>query len=684
MSLNPNAEEQIEVSIKDTLKNILSDDDLDKIRNTNEPGTVKISLTELKKDNEHLYIVLKHDDPVKWTDKIRQYLTIIRSDALLEEHAEEEGQVLNDVYDGPVHDITPEYVEAPEDMNMAIGGYLAERARQLVRIEGICRVVSDVHVIDLEREYRCRHCARHQTIAANQYLEIGEPTKCQACGKQGPWKYIDSPDRADHQALKVNEDMADSTTNKPTTMHVEALGKEKIPDNIREGDRIEVIGMLQTKPEEDTGHTEHWIDAITVNPVEKQIDSDEISSEDIERIEEIVEGNDTWEVLKNSFAPNLIGIDEDKEAVIAQLFADKVLDNFNVLLLGDPGAGKTKMMAEARELATKSMKTVGPSSSGVGLTASIDYINVGGKERPYIAPGALTLADGGTVSIDEFDKMDDEVFAQLLEALESREVSISKHGLSSTLPARSNVLAGANPKYGRFDDMQPIAEQIGFDPYVISRFDLVRVMRATPDKERDTAIMNSMMDTMSGVEAAADGHSENMINYDMLRKWIAYAQANYDPVIKPGSEARQVITDYYNFIVNELDVGDDQDVPLDLRDARAIIRLARIIARINLSDVVTVEHAEKATDMIQSSLNSLGMDTVAMANSEFDASQVECASTVRDIIKQNDDGIAREDVLELAKEQNIMVSDAKHRLTKMEKQGDVFEKDGLLFPAFPN
>ena len=277
-------------------------------------------------------------------------------------------------------------------------------------------------------------------------------------------------------------------------------------------------------------------------------------------------------------------------------------------------------------------------------------------------------------------------------------ISISKAGINATLKSRCSLLGAANPKYGRFDQYEPIGEQIDLEPALISRFDLIFTVTDQPDAEEDANLAEHIINTNYAGELHT--HRENTttsnvseeevqnvtedvepeIDAELLRKYVAYAKRNCYPMMT--EEAKAEIRDFY---VDLRAKGQDEDapVPVTARKLEALVRLAEASARMRLSDTVDSGDAERVIEIVRSCLQDIGVDP---ETGEFDADVVETgqSKTQRDRIKnvksligeiesEYDEGAPIETILDRAEEVGMERSQAEHEIEKLRRQGDVYE-----------
>ena len=159
---------------------------------------------------------------------------------------------------------------------------------------------------------------------------------------------------------------------------------------------------------------------------------------------------------------------------------------------------KSQFLKFASKVAPVGIYTSGKGSSAAGLTASVVRDS---KGEFYLEGGAMVLADGGLVCIDEFDKMRPADRVAIHEAMEQQTISVAKAGITTVLNARAAVLAAANPVYGRYDDLKSASENIDLMTTILSRFDLIFLVRDIREEERDRMICQHVM----GVHMGASG-----------------------------------------------------------------------------------------------------------------------------------------------------------------------------------
>merc|ERR1719334_3049581 len=171
----------------------------------------------------------------------------------------------------------------------------------------------------------------------------------------------------------------------------------------------------------------------------------------------------------------------------------RIRGDINVLCCGDPGVGKSQFLKYTEKLAARAVYATGKGASAVGLTAAV-------RKDPLtrewtLEAGALVLADKGVCLIDEFDKMNDADRTSIHEAMEQQSISISKAGIVTSLQARCAVIAAANPIGGRYDPSMTFADNVDLTEPILSRFDVLCVVRDTVDPVQDERLANFVVES---------------------------------------------------------------------------------------------------------------------------------------------------------------------------------------------
>ncbi|WP_276280293.1 helix-turn-helix domain-containing protein [Halorussus caseinilyticus] len=409
---------------------------------------------------------------------------------------------------------------------------------------------------------------------------------------------------------------------------------------------------------------------------------------DVQSLRSLADSDVTWDQIES-----IESVEPDYDWV----YDLEVADTHNYLT-NNVVSHNSQMLSYVQNIAPRSVYTSGKGSSSAGLTAAAVRDDFGDGQQWTLEAGALVLADKGVAAVDELDKMAPDDRSAMHEGLEQQKISVSKAGINATLKSRCSLLGAANPKYGRFDQYEPIGEQIDLEPALISRFDLIFTVTDQPDEEHDKRLAEHIIQTnyagqlnTQRTEMSAPNISEEevrsqteevapAIDADLLRKYIAYSKRNCFPTMT--EEAKRTIEDFY---VDLRTKGADEDapVPVTARKLEALVRLSEASARVRLSDEVETEDAERAVEITRSCLQDIGVDP---ETGQFDADVVETGQSksqrdriknlkqlISDIEEDYEEGAPVDEVMARADEIGMEQSKAEHEIDKLKQKGEVYE-----------
>ena len=488
--------------------------------------------------------------------------------------------------------------------NIPLSDLLSKYIGHFVSADGIVRKTDEIRPRIEVGKFECRGCMRIHEVEQSSGNHIMEPSLCGECGGrsfrllQEESKYIDTQSARMQEPL---ENLSGGTEPKQMLMVLE----DDLVDELNPGDKVRITGTLKTFREERSGKFKNYIYVNHIEPLEQEFEELELSEEDEEKILELSKDPHIHDKIINSTAPSIKGHRDVKEAIALQLFGGTVQQledgtrlrgDLHILIVGDPGIGKSQILKYVSKLAPRSVYTSGKGTSGAGLTAAAVRDELGGWS---LEAGALVLGDQGNVCVDELDKMRSEDRSALHEALEQQTVSIAKAGIMATLNTRCSVLAAANPKFGTFDRYKTLANQIDLPSPILSRFDLIFVIEDKPNVEKDRELAKHILTTHQYSNIAYD------IEPELLRKYIAYARKNIQPVLT--DEATKVLEESY-VSVRTGGMEEGTPVPITPRQLEATIRLAEASAKLQLKNEVEASDAHRAISLQRRCLEKIGMD----------------------------------------------------------------------------
>jgi len=592
----------------------------------------------------------------------------------------------------------------PRDRRMEIRDLRSVHLGQFLSIEGIIRRVTEVRPKLKTAAFKCSDCGGI-TKLIQEGTKLQEPTKCTHCGKTKPkirFKLvIDESEFVDTQRLEI-QDNPENLRGGEQPQRLMAYVEDDLAGEIVPGDRVVINGILRAKERRMSGNVKTtefdiYLDVVSIDKEQKELESIEITEEDEIRIREEASKGDIIDRMRKAIAPTIYGMDIEKEALLLQMFGGvtkkmkdgtRIRGDIHILLVGDPGTAKSQLLQYMAQLAPRGIYTSGKGSSAAGLTATAVRDETG---RWTLEAGALVLADMGLAAIDEIDKMSPVDRDSIYQAMEQQIIAVTKAGIYATLMARCSILGAANPKYGRFDPSKPLVDQIDLPVPLLSRFDVIFKIIDVPNPERDKALANHILEAHLAGEMLQLEEEDNIVvkqfdvglSPDFIRKYVAYAKRNIIP--KMSDEAKDMILKKY--VDTRKKYEETHAVPITPRQLEAMIRLAEASARARLSDVVTREDAERAIRIVDYFLKETsteeGILDADILYTGISARQRSVMERMEDIIKRlssEGEGYAKlSDIIEEAKKEGIDESKAARIIEKMHRQGIISEVRSGVF-----
>jgi replicative DNA helicase Mcm len=606
-------------------------------------------------------------------------------------------------------EIHPEYVDEIKDhIRVRIGNYAVQKGlrdinadviNKLLGVSGMVVRSSEVKPFGRKIAYRCLNC-NHINVSQLKGLSVKKPQRCINCSEKELEMDIENSLFIDFQLVRLQELPEDLPAGQlPHYIEVTILGD--LVDQCRPGDRIMLTGVVRIDQEASSflsgssssqiktslfklrmeGNNIEYLGGRAGDKKTRSIERISISAEDEKQILTMAKKPDIYEKLISSFAAHVYGHEVIKESILLLIVGsvNKKLDDgsarrgdINILLVGDPGTAKSEMLKFAAKIAPRGLYTSGRGSTAAGLTAAVIRDKSG---IMMLEAGAVVLGDQGLVCIDEFDKIKAEDRSALHEVMEQQTCSVAKGGIVATLNARTSILSAANPMYGKYDPYKNITENVNLPIPLLTRFDIIYVIRDIPEKDKDSRIASHILDIHKDVRKT----SQTAINIDLLSKYLAFAKHMAEPDLT--REAVYVIRDYYMKMRN---VDSDSMITVTPRQLEGLIRLSTARARLLLKDKVEKEDAERSIFLVQRMLETAGVDVntgkvdlgVLHGKPFSEISKLKLFMEIFSSISGEDKNDVEENtfITELAKTGKFTEADAKSFIKKAMNDGQIYER----------
>uniref|UniRef100_A0A673HN88 DNA helicase MCM8 n=1 Tax=Sinocyclocheilus rhinocerous TaxID=307959 RepID=A0A673HN88_9TELE len=523
----------------------------------------------------------------------------------------------------------------------------------------------------------------------------------------------------------------------PRTIECELT--QDLVDSCVPGDMVTITGVIKVSNEEGNNRNKKdkcmfllYIQANSVSnskgqkskaasDSEGQGPSVEFSIKDLYAIQEIQAQEDLFKLIVNSLCPAIYGHLLVKAGLALTLFGgcQKYVDDKNripirgdphILIVGDPGLGKSQMLQAVCNVAPRGVYVCGNTTTTSGLTVSLSRDSGSGDYA--LEAGALVLGDQGICCIDEFDKMGSQHQA-LLEAMEQQSISLAKAGIVCTLPARTSIIAAANPVGGHYNKAKTVSENLKMGSALLSRFDLVFILLDTPNEDHDHLLSEHVMAMRAGKSGAVSsaavtrystqessisilevssekpladtlklvpGEAFDPIPHQLLRKYVGYARHYVHPTL--SAEAVQVLQDFYLELRKQNQTADS--TPITTRQLESLIRLTEARARVELREKATQSDAEDVVEIMKHSLADTYSDEFGRL--DFDRSQLGSGMSNRSKVKKfvtalnklaertNKSMFEFQELRQLAKDLQIQVVDFEGFIGALNEQGYLLKK----------
>jgi DNA replicative helicase MCM subunit Mcm2 (Cdc46/Mcm family) len=504
-----------------------------------------------------------------------------------------------------------------------------------VEVEGIISGISKLKKIIKEQNFICLHCGKKITLTPRIKFEdekpnlyshaLEAPEKCDQC-KEG--RFIARNEYINAIVIELRDV---ETFSDIDPLKVVVFDHDTIDVHTHLGEKVSINGNIRiiSFPRKDTV-SYLYAETIAYESSQEIV----ITAYDKAAVEKLVQvakskKMNVLDILAFMFAPDIIGNNIIKQGMLlcaASTNTDENQKKIQILVIGDPGLGKSAMLRKSIELVPNSRYESAQNSSGKSLTAIVEK----DEESHILRTGPIPAAKGAICALNELGRMYFEDQKHLLDVLQEQFFTINKHGINARIDSPTAIIASANPVDGEWSDPEKInIDEIPVLKPLIDRFDLIFVTRNIRDEESVRNYANKKFDL----------YGRKTPNYTQyLRKYIEYSK-RFDP--KLSGVAEHMLKEYY------ISIRQEYGSP---RILDSIVAIAKMIARLKLKNVIDAEDAKETEQFYNVILQQFSQ----MVNVVTDPSD-EVFDTCIDILQGLSSSMQFEELIKIACDRNIRV-----------------------------
>ena len=398
------------------------------------------------------------------------------------------------------------------------------------------------------------------------------------------------------QTIKIQE-LDNTLQAQPITFDVKVVGDDVF--NTWIGKRVRIAGHFLTDIESVGKKHEHkqFVFVKYMHEIE-EVDNVCISKERAQEIRDLLKIKENQLKLFKSFAPNIEGRIPIKESLCYAFVGGSESEvrrtDINILEIGNAGHGKSETIKQIPRVIAKSMYFLGNNATSAGI--GIGMVKLDNNTSVPQGGPLVICSPHGVVGIDELDKMHAEDRRSLLSSMEQQVVTKVVAGATLSLPSMVSIIAAANPKFGEWDIDHGIVENINFEAYLLTRFDIVWCsVKNNSIKKQAIAAKILGLPPITSEQTLTP-----LLTEGELLQYINYCK-KFSP--KLTLESKKMLNEFYQQM-SELTEGEENVIPMTPRELEGLIRLSTARAKLFQKDAVDIEDVEAIISLKRQAMTS--------------------------------------------------------------------------------